>query len=159
MNDNELNQFFAEVWMYFEESQESAKKKFGVGTFDSWNADITESKLIFENEKRRLVGEIRIIGTVTRSIWTWGWANSKLPDATSKSSEFMKQFDQLTGLEIFNSENLELEEERYWELTALACRHIESDFVYRLPAKQSIHYVTVKIVEDEKKSKALGRPR
>jgi hypothetical protein len=92
MNDNELNQFFAEVWMYFEESQESAKKKFGVGTFDSWNADITESKLIFENEKRRLVGEIRIIGTVTRSIWTWGWANSKLPDATSKSSEFMKQF-------------------------------------------------------------------
>ena len=137
MEDEEFDEFVEQSVEELDQKQEMLTDQFGLGTWSDFWFDATQSRLQFKDDTGRVQVEadIMIIGTFSENsnTWQWAWANKSLPDPIRKQSRELQKLEKVTGVEVFTSPTIDVDDAMTWELTAMSVRHLSALGCYSMP--------------------------
>jgi hypothetical protein len=119
----------------------------------SWNGENGVLKYMDKAGKLQVQADTVPLGSFfTKSgTWQWAWANKSLPPAVRKMAEKVKELYKFTGIDVFKTTTIEIDESMAWELVAMCVSHLDAKGSYAMPAGQLLVFVA--IVEVEKAGK------
>ena len=97
------------------------------------------------------VTQIGSFSTATRT-WRWAWSNQSTPEAARVAAARIRELYELTGVEIFQQERFEADEQMAWELTAMAVAHLSAAGAYRGVAGHLFVFLAIDDI------RAVGKP-
>lgn len=138
-----LVQLIAEGSVEIEAKNEAAMRKWGIGSANTWAADLAAGTITFEFDDRSITGPVQVLGTFGRSSssWLWGWANQSLPENVTSASRSVQLRGGETGLEALALPKLELTEAIAGDLAALSVKVAGLAGMYRAPTTTGFVYL------------------
>ena len=145
--DEQTDQYVEDSFQFLEEAQDRLQKDFSIGQYRHWNLDQETSVLSFIDSSRpTLYCSAYALGTFGGGVWKWAWSNSSLIDSFSSTSRKMQKLGAQSGLDIFEMDAFEADENMPWEICGMALREIGGLGVYRCPTKTSDLFVVITTV-------------
>ena len=87
-----------------------------------------------------------LLGTPGGGYWKWAWASSSLVEKFANKSRVMRTLAPLSGLEFFDLEAFEADENMAWEIAGMALKETGGIGIYRCPSKSSDLFVVIERV-------------
>lgn len=145
--DEQIDRYVEDSFQFLEEAQDRLQKDFGIGQYNRWDLDQETSALSFSDLNRpTLHCSVYALGTFGGGVWKWAWSNPSLIDSFSSTSRKMRELAAQSGLDIFEKDEFEADENMPWEICGMALREIGGLGVYRCPAKTSDLFVVITTV-------------
>jgi hypothetical protein len=149
--DAQIDEYVAESFKLLESVQGKLEKEFGLGHFERWDLDQESKDLTFSNSSGPAVTcKVYALGTYGSGFWKWAWANSSLLESFSIKSRKMKKLGPTSGLDVFELESFEADENMPWEISGMALKEIGGLGVYRCPSKTSELFVVIESITSNK---------
>lgn len=110
----------------------SHQDAWAFGQEEQWYLDHGSGELVFTFPEVVVSAPAQIIGTWQEDtgIWTWGWADSSLPEHLQTDSLRVRQYGEEQGFQHLVTESWEAEESHCWYMTALASWLCEAKGAY-----------------------------
>jgi len=145
--DAEIDEYVESSFKLLETVQDKLEKEFKLGHFDQWYMNQEKAELTFSNSSSSQVTcKVYALGTYGNGHWKWAWANSSLLDSFSNKSKIMQKLGSVSGLEIFELETFEADENMPWEICGMALKEIGGLGVYRCPSNTSGLFVIIESI-------------
>jgi hypothetical protein len=114
------------------------------GMEEQWNLDPGRGELAFSFPGRLVVAPAQVIGNLDRTTaqWTWGWADSSIPEQLSAHAAALREFGEQNNIPRLTTPTWPAEETDCWYMTALACRLCGFQGAYRGPAENVYSFIT-----------------
>jgi len=145
--DAQIDEYVAGAFKLLESVQDQLEKEYGFGHFERWDLDQESRNLTLSNSSGSAVTcKVYALGTYGGGFWKWAWANSSLLDGFSRKSNEMKKLASIIGLDVFEAESFEADENMPWEIAGMALKEIGGLGVYRCPSKQSELFVLIESI-------------
>ena len=114
------------------------------GKEEQWNLDPGQGELAFTFPGRLVTAPAQIIGTYSTEtgIWTWGWANSSVPQNLSAHALQLREYGEQNGIPRLTSPEWAGEETDCWYMAALACKICGFQGAYRGPSENTFSFIT-----------------
>ena len=148
MTQEEIDEFIDSCFAEMEEKQRQLLARYRINTFESYWWDQETSVLQFKNANVvELQFPVVFIGTwaFNDQSWLWGWENRTFLESVRTASERIKTGATHTDHGYFEAKMLQADENRMWELTALAVRSLGALGVYRVPADS--HFLMLALMQ------------
>jgi hypothetical protein len=146
MTTFDLNSYLAEAQEELWQKQADLGAEYGIGTHERFVLDYVDSTLdFFQHEAPKVRTTIIPVATHVpekRSL-KWAWANEQYSAEIRAAASRIKQLAELTGYKIFQTDFVQCDETRAWEITALACKLHEAKGAYRVPHGKIHSYVLI----------------
>ncbi len=136
-------QLIAEGSVELQSKNEAAMKKWGIGSANSWAADLAAGTITFHFDDRSITGPVHVLGSFAESSssWLWGWANQALPENVTSASRLVQQRGGEAGLQALAVPKLELAEAIAYGLAALSVDVAGLAGLYRAPTSTGFVYL------------------
>lgn len=145
--DEQIDRYVEDSVQLLEEAQDRLQKDFGIGHYDRWDLDQETSALSFRDSNRPPLNcSVYALGTFGGGVWKWAWSNSSMIDSFSNTSKKMRELAAKSGLDIFEMDAFEADENMPWEICGMALTEIGGLGVYRCPAQTSDLFVVITAV-------------
>jgi hypothetical protein len=146
MNATEFDRFLEQCYKEFEQKQYYFTTEFEIRQYEEFTIDLRQGTLEFQEDNQvKLRAKITPIGSYSalNSNWLWAWGYPSLPDGIQQKSEQIKELGRITGMKIFDTTIFPADEERVWEITAMACHYLKAMGCYRVPVGNIWVFVAV----------------
>ncbi|WP_216352869.1 DUF6882 domain-containing protein [Sphingomonas sp. LM7] len=124
---------------------EAAMGLWGLGSGESWAADLEAGTITFVNAKGwEINAPVQVIGTLNTAdgTWLWGWDHPSVPAPVSLHAGLVRDFGAQHGLEALTTRKIEADETDGWTFAALACHLAGAQGAYRGPAGDALVFMT-----------------
>lgn len=150
MNQEEFTRHLDRAFDKLQEKQTRLKEIHHLDTFEDFALDLSSRRLIFQSPKgETLVFEVSVIGSWAKEpqSYLWGWADGSLEPDVQRDSEKFKGLAVVTGLDLFQQDRLDADENMAVELSVLGVDLIEAQGLYRIPGETFDRYLAlVKVI-------------
>jgi len=138
MSEEEFNQFAAMAMNELQTKQQRLAAEYRLFNWARWAFDQSTGKLRFENERGQTMvdADTLYVGSYSQNSgsWKWAWANFNVAQEDRAKSEEIRKLAKITGYDIFDyKEQLGMDEQLAFQLTAMALHHLKADGFYRIP--------------------------
>lgn len=144
-DDAEIDAIFARAEAELQLKTEAAVGMWGLGSGESWAADLDAGTITFVNDKGwEITAPVQVIGTLNTAdgTWLWGWDHPSVPGPVSEHAQAVRAFGEQHGLEALTARMIEADETDGWAFTALACHLAGAQGGYRGPAGTTLVFMT-----------------
>jgi len=78
----------------------AARERWGIGTADSWSADLAAGTISFQFADRTITGPVQVLGSYAAASesWRWGWALDGMPGHVTTASRSTLAWGERAGL-------------------------------------------------------------
>ncbi len=124
---------------------EAAMGMWGLGSCESWAADLDAGTITFVNDKGlEITAPVQVIGTLNTAdgTWLWGWDHPSVPVPIAAHAQRVREFGEQHGLVALTTRKIEADETDGWSFTALACHLAGAQGGYRGPAGDALVFMT-----------------
>lgn len=111
-----------------------------IGSYERYWFDQESGILQFITDDQVLLEfKFIVIGTFahTNETWMWGWKNSSLLPCIREASDLFRDLKEITGLEEFEAEGFNCDEQMAYEIVAMCVSHIDAKGMYKIPGERS----------------------
>ena len=118
--------------------QKALQDNYQLDTYEEYALDLDNRRLIFSSTSgNRIVFDFLVIGSFAPSAgsFLWGWADGTLGLETRQNAEKLKALSVVTGLEIFQQDRVDSDENMAVELSVLSINLVEALGLYRIPGE------------------------
>jgi len=151
-SDEQIDQYVEDSYALIEAAQAKLEEEYGLGHFERWDLDQEKAELVFSNASGpEIVCKVFALGTYGGGFWKWAWANDSLLKSFSEKSTQLQKLGAVTGLDVFEQEAFEADEDMPWEISGMALKEIGGLGVYRCPAKSSGLFVVIEDIASRKR--------
>ncbi|MFN3558973.1 MAG: DUF6882 domain-containing protein [Brevundimonas sp.] len=143
--DAAIDAIFARADAELQLKTEAAMGMWGLGTGESWAADLDAGTITFINDKGwEITAPVQVVGTLNTAdgTWLWGWDHPSVPGPISEHAQRVREFGEQHGLAALTTRKIEAEEADGWSFTALACHLAGAQGGYRGPAGDALVFMT-----------------
>ena len=149
--DEQIDEYVESSFSLLESAQEKLEKEYGLGHFNRWDLDQEKEELTFSSSSGpEVICKVYALGSYGKGYWKWAWANSSLIEKFSSKSQIMRKLGTLSGLDIFENEAFEADENMPWEIAGMALKEIGGLGVYRCPSNSSDLFVVIENITSNK---------
>lgn len=138
MNDEEFDRFASEAGDELGRKQDALTKSFRVGKWDDFAYDALSGRLEFKEKSGvvKVESDTLPLGSFsTKSgTWQWAWANKSTPPDARAASAKLKELAELTGMEVFRADTIEVDDGMAWELVAMCVKFLGAKGCYSMTA-------------------------
>ncbi len=139
MTDQELDGFLAQCCQQLEQRQTYLVQEFGIGQCSRFDLNLLDGLLTGHDD----IGiyfraEVTPIGFYSRTSreWRWAWAMPDLPLTLQERAAPLKMLTERTGLNLFQADSFETDEDLVLEMTAMACQCLQATGCYQAEASE-----------------------
>lgn len=140
MTDDQFDAFIGTCADELTAKQDKLEREHGLGLHDRWAYDVSTGILSFTDKAgvTALRARTTQIGSFAPEAGTflWAWANESVPQEPRDKSERLQGLADITGIDVFRSEGLEIDEEMAWQIAAMSVHHLNAIGCYRGPANE-----------------------
>lgn len=143
--DAEIDAVFERAEAEMQLKTEAAMGMWGLGSGESWSADLEAGTITFVNAKGwEITAPVQVVGTLNTAdgTWLWGWDHPSVPAPVAEHAHRLREFGAQHGLEALTTRKIEAEEADGWTFTALACHLTGAQGGYRGPAGDAFVFMT-----------------
>ncbi|WP_340614608.1 DUF6882 domain-containing protein [Xenorhabdus thailandensis] len=111
----------------------------------SWSVDQDEGTITFHAPDNIVaMAPVQIVGTYDQNqgSWMWGWANSSIKESLKQDALTVQTYGERYGNELLTERVSEIDENKAWQLAALACELNNQQGVYRGVAGSMLIFMT-----------------
>jgi Family of unknown function (DUF6882) len=149
--DAQIDEYVEDSLNLLESLQDKLEIEYGLGHFERWDLDQEKEQLTFSNSSGpEMICKVSALGTYGNGYWKWAWANSSLVDSFSCKSKIMRKLGPLSGLEVFENEAFEADENMPWEIAGMALKEIGGLGIYCCPSESSELFVVIESITSNK---------
>jgi len=128
------------------ELQQSLKSRFDIGSYERYDYDQANKKIIFSNQgKPGLIADFEVVGTFSRpnGTWMWSWANFSLMAKVRTRMKRVRELGEQRQFPRLTTFHWSGDECDAWDMAAIASQVLRAQGVYRSPGESSDMFMTL----------------
>ena len=138
MDKNHIQDLINTTFIQVQKCMKLHNDKFPL-TKGRWDIDITNKTITFQNQGKKAIAQIQIIGTRNPidNTWLWSWANSSLSENICVHARILQKYGHKYKSHTLTNEKMKCTVDFCWEMLTLAFALTNADGIYRATREKS----------------------